>query len=103
MIDMYWYAFACVLFGGILGIVIPYLFKVMDSEIKFSYSYFYGLFISMAVAAVALVPDQIDDLTGRMITMLVLAGFGIQAGANLITSKVRKGTTTPATEADTRE
>lgn len=100
VIDMYWYAFACILFGGILGVVIPYLFKVMDSEIKFSYSYFYGLFVSMAVAAVALVPEQIDDLTGRMITMLVLAGFGIQNGANFITSKVRKRTATPETEKD---
>lgn len=89
--DPYWYALACVVIGGILGVVIPYLFKVMDSETKFSYSYFYGLCMSMVIAAVALIPEQIDELTGRMITMLVLAGFGIQAGANLVTSKVRKG------------
>lgn len=89
--DLYWYALACVVIGGILGVVIPYLFKVMDSEVKFSYSYFYGLCMSMVIAAVALIPEQIDELTGRMITMLVLAGFGIQAGANLVTSKIRKG------------
>ena len=89
--DPYWYALTCVVIGGILGVVIPYLFKVMDSEVEFSYSYFYGLCVSMAIAAVALVPDQIDEMTGRMITMLVLAGFGIQVGTNLITSKVRKG------------
>lgn len=90
--DMYLYAFICVVIGGILGVVIPYLFKVMDNETKFSYSYFYGLCMSMAVAAVALVPDQIDELTGQMITMLVLAGFGIQSGTNMLTSKIRKRT-----------
>ena len=89
--DPYWYALICVMIGGILGVVIPYLFKVMDSEVKFSYSYFYGLCMSMVIAAVALIPEQIDELTGRMITMLVLAGFGIQAGTNLVTSKIRKG------------
>jgi len=89
--DPYWYALACVVIGGILGVVIPYLFKVMDSEVEFSYSYFYGLCMSMVVAAVALIPEQIGELTGQMITMLVLAGFGIQAGANLVTSKIRKG------------
>jgi drug/metabolite transporter (DMT)-like permease len=89
--DPYWYALACVVIGGILGVVIPYLFKVMDSEVKFSYSYFYGLCVSMAIAAVALVPEAIGELTGQMIMMLVLAGFGIQAGTNLVTSKIRKG------------
>jgi len=89
--DPYWYALTCVVIGGILGVVIPYLFKVVDSEVKFSYSYFYGLCVSMAIAAVALVPETIGELTGQMIMMLVLAGFGIQAGANLVTSKVIKG------------
>ena len=89
--DPYWYALACVIIGGILGVVIPYLFKAMDSEVKFSYSYFYGLCVSMALAAVALVPDPMGELTGQMIRMLVLSGFGIQAGTNLITSKIRKG------------
>ena len=91
--DPYWYALMCVVIGGILGVVIPYLFKVMDSEVVFSYSYFYGLCVSMAIAAVALVPETIDELTGQMIMMLVLAGFGIQAGTNLVTSKIRKGIT----------
>ena len=94
MIDPYWYALGCVMVGMIGGVIIPYLFKVMDSEIKFSYSYFYGMFISGGIAAVGLVPESIDDMTGRMITMLVLAGFGIQHGTNLITSKIRKGVTT---------
>jgi drug/metabolite transporter (DMT)-like permease len=89
--DPYWYALACVVIGGILGVVIPYLFKVMDSEVVFSYSYFYGLCVSMAIAAVALVPETIGELTGQMIMMLVLAGFGIQAGTNMVTSKIRKG------------
>lgn len=89
--DIYWYALICVVIGGILGVVIPYLFKVMDNEVKFSYSYFYGLCISMVVAAVALIPEQIDELTGRTITLLVLAGFGIQSTANIITTRVRKG------------
>ena len=89
--DPYWYALTCVVIGGILGVVIPYLFKVMDSETKFSYSYFYGLCMSMVIAAVALIPDPIGELTGQMIMMLVLAGFGIQAGTNLVTSKIRKG------------
>ena len=91
MIDPYWYALGCVVVGGMLGVVVPYLFKVMDSEVSFSYSYFYGLCISMAIAAAGLVPESIDDLTGRMIMILVLAGFGIQHGTNLVTSKVRKG------------
>ena len=90
MIDPYWYALACVVIGGILGVVIPYLFKVMDSEVEFSYSYFYGLIVSMVVSAVALIPEPIVEFTGQMIMMLVLAGFGIQQGANMITSKVRK-------------
>lgn len=92
--DMYWYALACVVIGGMLGIVVPYLFKVMDHEVEFSYSYFYGLCASMGVAAVALVPEPVGDLTGRMIMLLVLAGFGIQVGTNLITSKIRKGIAT---------
>lgn len=91
--DIYWYALACVVIGGILGVVVPYLFKVMDHEVEFSYSYFYGLCVSMAVAAVALVPESVSELTGRVIMVLVLAGFGIQVGTNLITSKVRKGIT----------
>jgi len=89
--DPYWYALTCVVIGGILGVVIPYLFKVMDSEVKFSYSYFYGLCVSMVIAAVALIPEIIGELTGQMIMMLVLAGFGIQAGTNMVTSKVIKG------------
>ena len=89
--DPYWYALAYVVVGGILGVVIPYLFKVMDSEVEFSYSYFYGLIVSMIVSAVALIPEPIVEFTGQMIMMLVLAGFGIQQGANMITSKVRKG------------
>ena len=88
--DLYWYALACVIIGGILGVVIPYLFKVMDNEVKFSYSYFYGLCISMIIAAVALIPEQIDELTGQTITMFVLAGFGIQSTTNIITTQVRK-------------
>jgi len=91
MIDQYWYALMCVVFGGVLGVVIPYLFKVMDSETTFSYSYFYGLCISMTVAAVALIPDTITDLTGQTIMMLVLSGYGIQSAANVVTTKVRKG------------
>jgi hypothetical protein len=63
----------------------------MDSEVEFSYSYFYGLCVSMVVAAVALIPEPVGELTGQMIMMLVLSGFGIQAAANLVTSKVRKG------------
>lgn len=89
--DPYWYALVCVVVGGILGVVIPYLFKVMDSEVEFSYSYFYGLCVSMVIAAVALIPEPIGELTGQMIMMLVLAGFGIQAGTNLLTSKIIKG------------
>jgi ABC-type dipeptide/oligopeptide/nickel transport system permease subunit len=89
--DPYWYALACIVIGGTLGVVVPYLFKVMDSEVTFSFSYFYAMSVSMAIAAVALVPEPIGELTGRMIMMLVLSGFGIQAAANLVTSKVRKG------------
>lgn len=92
--DPYWYALACVVIGGILGVVIPYLFKVMDSEVTFSFSYFYAMCVSMTIAAVGLVPEPIGELTGRMIMMLVLTGFGIQAAANLVTSKVRKGVAT---------
>lgn len=77
-----------------MGVIIPYLFKVMDKETKFSYSYFYAMFISMAIAVAGLVPESIDDLTGRMIMTLVMAGFGIQTATNLITSKVRKGVAT---------
>ena len=94
MMDPYWYAFLCVLAGGILGVVIPYLFKVMDKEVQFSYSYFYAMFVSMAIAAAGLVPESISDLTGRMIMMLVLSGFGIQAATNMVTSKIRKGIST---------
>ena len=90
MIDPYWYALACVVIGGILGVVIPYLFKVMDSEVEFSYSYFYGLIVSMVVSAVALIPEPVVEFTGQAIMMMVLAGYGIQQVANMITSKVRK-------------
>jgi len=90
--DPYWYALACVVIGGILGVVIPYLFKVMDGDLKFSYSYFYGLCVSMVVSAVALIPEPVGVLTGQAIMMLVLAGYGIQQVANMITTKVRKGT-----------
>ncbi len=93
MIDPYWYAFACVLLGGILGVVVPYLFKVMDSKVKFSYSYLYAMCIAMAVAAAGMVPESIE-LTGRTIMMLVMAGFGIQHSTNLVTSKIRKGIAT---------
>lgn len=91
MMDPYWYAFGLVVLGGLLGVVVPYLFKVMDKEVKFSYSYFYALFISMAITAAGLVPESIDDFGGRMIMILVMSGFGIQAAANMVTSKVRKG------------
>lgn len=94
MIDPYWYAFACVLIGGVLGVIVPYMFKVMDSEVKFSYSYLYAMCIAMAVAAAGMVPETIDELTGRMIMMLVMAGFGIQHSTNLVTSKIRKGVAT---------
>jgi len=88
--DPYLYAFGWILLGGIFGVVIPYLFKVMDNETKFSYSYFYAMCASMAIVAAGLVPEPIDDFSGRMIMMLVMAGFGIQVAANMITSKVRK-------------
>lgn len=93
MIDPYWYALACVLLGGVLGVLIPYLFKVMDGNVPFNYSYFYGMCIAMAVAAAGMVPESIE-LTGRTIMMLVMAGFGIQHSTNLVTSKIRKGIAT---------
>lgn len=89
-IDIYWYAFMCILFGGILGIVIPYVSKVMDKKTKFSYSYFTGLIVSMSMAALILIPEEIDELTGHAIRSFVLAGFGIQITANMVTTKVRK-------------
>ena len=92
--DPYWYALACVVIGGTLGVVVPYLFKVMDSEVTFSFSYFYALCVSMAIAAVGLVPESVGDMTGRMIMILIMAGFGIQNIAGLVTSKVRKGVAT---------
>jgi len=98
--DMYWYALVCIFIGGMLGIVVPYLFKVMDETVKFSYSYLGGLCISMFVAAIVLVPDPVPELTGQMVMMLVLAGFGIQVGTNLLTSKVRKRIATNAEKDD---
>ena len=89
--DQYWYVFGCVVFGGVLGVVVPYLFKVMDDDIKFSYSYFYGLCVSMSISAIALVPATNPTMSAQMVMVLVMAGFGIQQGANFVTSKVRKG------------
>ena len=93
-IDPYWLAFGYIVLGGVLGVIIPYLFKVMDKEVKFSYSYFYALFIAMAITAAGLVPESISDFGGRMIMLLIMSGFGIQAATNLVTSKVRKGIVT---------
>lgn len=91
MTDPYWYALMCVMTGGILGVIVPYLFKVADNKMKFSYSYFYAMCITMAIAAAGMVPESIDDLSGRMIMMLVMAGAGLQFNANLVTSAIRKG------------
>ena len=92
MVDQYLIGFGIILVGGILGVIIPYLFKCMDNETKFSFSYLYGMFISMGIAAAALVPETIDLNDGQVIVSLVFTGIGIQTVTNMVTTKVRKNT-----------
>lgn len=98
MVDTYLYAFGLIMTGTILGVIIPYLFKCMDNEMTFSYSYLYAMIISMSVTAAGMVPETINITDGRVAMSLIFAGIGIQSLANMVTSKIRKNVAKSATE-----
>jgi hypothetical protein len=90
-IDPYWIAMIYVCIGGTLGVVVPYLSKLLDDpDMSFSYTYFVNLVITMVFAAVVLVPDPVPALVGSTIVGLILAGYGLQSVTNLGATRVRK-------------
>ena len=84
--DPFIIALLCVFGGVLITVVVPYLDKVRKGEVTFDYSYFVAMIVGLVVAAVALVPDNID-MTAKSLLMLVLAGCGIQWAGNFVNTQ----------------
>ena len=78
MIDPYYISLIVVLAGAFVGMVAPYLIKCHeDPAVKFDWSYFYTLLMTMLISAGALVPAAINP-SPQYYGSLFLAGLGLQ-------------------------
>jgi len=90
-IDPYWYAYAAIVVGGTLGLLIPYLTKVYDDpETSFDMTYFWGLLMTLLIGAVGFVPDDPSSLAPKILMGLLVKGFGIQAAVNMAVTRIKK-------------
>jgi len=77
-IDPYYISLIVVIAGAFAGMVLPYLIKCyQEPDIKFDFSYFYMLLVTMFISAVMLIPAAIAPSPEYYIS-LFLAGLGLQ-------------------------
>jgi O-antigen/teichoic acid export membrane protein len=86
MIDSQIIAFVVIMAGAVCGVIVPYLFKVMEDGRKFDKSYLWGLVLSLVVAAFAVLPDTIE-IAFKPLFGLFLAGLGLETIATSINAK----------------
>jgi len=83
-------AFVVIMAGAICGVVIPYLFKVIEDGREFNISYLYGLIISLVIAAFVVIPDTIE-MAFKPLFALFLAGLGLETiAAGINTKRIKK-------------
>lgn len=75
-------AYGIILVGILCGVVIPALIAIHEKGEAFKMSYLYGVSISAAVGAFAVLPEDEITLTFRSLFMLFLAGVGLQGIVN---------------------
>jgi len=81
-------AFLAIMVGAVVGIVVPYLLKLREEGIAFELSYLYTMFLSLAIAAFFVIPNN-PDLSFKGLFTLFLAGAGLEWMANKVNT-VRK-------------
>jgi hypothetical protein len=67
--------------GAIMAVLVPYILKAYKSGEAFDVQYFYGLVLSVVVAALVALPAEVDT-SFRGLALLFLAGTGIQGAVN---------------------
>lgn len=75
--------------GAGLAMLVPYLIKVRQEALAFDMQYFYGLILSVVVAAFVALPAEVD-VSFRGLIMLFLAGMGMQGAVNKGVSALKK-------------
>ena len=88
--DPYWIALVIVMIGGVAAIILPYLGKLYDDGATFNVTYFIPLCFTVIISAIGLIPDPVPELTPQILAGFFVAGYGIQAGLNLVTTRVIK-------------
>lgn len=67
--------------GAAMAVLVPYVLKVREEAIKFDMRYFYGLLVSVIIAAIAAMPSEVD-VSVKGLGMIFLAGLGLQSVMN---------------------
>lgn len=88
--DPYWIALVIVMIGGVAAIILPYLGKLYDDGTTFNVTYFIPLCFTVIISAITLIPDPVPELTPQVLMSLFVAGYGLQAAGNLITTRIIK-------------
>jgi hypothetical protein len=76
-------AFAVIMAGALCGVIIPYLLKMQEEEVKFDMSYIYAMILSLVVAAFAILPDTVE-IAFKPLFALFLAGAALQVILNKV-------------------
>jgi hypothetical protein len=85
MIDSQIIAFVVIMAGAACGVVIPYLLKREEEGVPFNASYIYGMILSLAVAAFAVLPASVEIAFKPLFT-LFLAGAALEVAVNKVNS-----------------
>ena len=69
--------------GAVMGTLIPYMIKVYkDPKIKFDINYGYALVVGTAVTVLGILPDNVPELTIKIVATAFLTGYGLQSILN---------------------
>ena len=75
--------------GAAMSVLVPYILKARESDVAFDVHYFYGLVLSVVVAALVALPVEVDT-SFRGLALLFMAGMGMQGAMNKGVSAVVK-------------
>lgn len=67
--------------GAALAVLVPYLLKVREESLAFDMQYFYGLILSVLIAALVAMPSEVD-VSFRGLALILMAGMGVQGAVN---------------------
>lgn len=82
--------FLVIVLGALAGVLTPYLLKAKEEGLPFNMSYIYGMVLTLAIGAFAVLPNEVE-LAFKPLFGLFLAGTALQVAANKVNTIRIKG------------